>query len=75
MMRGLIEVSRRSVQQMAGGCPGFGSGCGSRIQASRGVAVVTKAKSIPRKIWTAEEIQQEKAFRDELYKYWETSML
>jgi hypothetical protein len=73
MMRGLVEVSRRTVQQMAGGCPGFGSGCGSRIQASRGV--VTKATPKPKKIWTVEEIQQEQTFRDELYKYWETSMM
>ena len=59
---------------MAGGCPGFGSGCGSRIQAtSRGV--VTKVAPKPKKIWTVEEIQQEQAFRDELYKYWETSMM
>ncbi len=58
---------------MAGGCPSFGSGCSSRIPASRGV--VTKVTSTPRKTWTAEEVQQEKAFRDELYKYWETSML
>ncbi len=58
---------------MAGGCPSFGSGCSSRIPASRGV--VTKATPTPRKIWTVEEVQQEKAFRDELYKYWETSML
>ncbi len=57
---------------MAGGCPAFGSGCGSRIPASRGM--VTKAQ-VPKRIWTAEEIRQEKAFRDELYKYWETSMM
>ena len=73
MMRGLIEVSRRSAQQMAGGCPAFGSGCGSRIPASRGM--VTKATPMRKKVWTAEEIRQEKAFRDELYKYWETSMM
>jgi len=73
MMRGLVEVSRKTVQQMAGGCPAFGSGCSSRIPASRGV--VTKATSIPKKIWTAEEVKQEKAFRDEFYKYWETSMM
>jgi len=58
---------------MAGGCPAFGSGCSSRITARRGV--VTNATPIPKKIWTVEEVQQEKAYRDELYKYWETSMM
>ena len=58
---------------MAGGCPAFGSGCGSRIPASR--RMVTKATPTPKKVWTADEIRQVKAFRDELYKYWETSMM
>ena len=53
---------------MSGACPGFGSGC-------RGVA--TKSASIPeaRARRTISEIQHEQQYRDEFYKYWETSMM
>lgn len=70
MMRGLVDLSRRSYRQMAGSCPCYGSGATKATP-----TVARKSRGVATKIWTAEEIERDKLFRDELYKYWEISML
>lgn len=72
MMRGLVDLSRRSYRQMAGSCPCYGSGSGATKATP---TVARKSRGVATKIWTAEEIERDKLFRDELYKYWEISML
>lgn len=52
---------------MAGSCPCYGSGKATPTVARKSRGVATKICS--------EEVERDKLFRDELYKYWEISML
>ncbi|KAL9187630.1 hypothetical protein ACHAXT_006008 [Thalassiosira profunda] len=71
MIRSLVDFSRRSCARMAGGCPGYGSG--GVTTRSRSVATTSQAtQQLPRP-QVRPKGEEEKAFRDELYKYWETS--
>jgi len=61
---------------MAGGCPGYGSGISNAGNASaRSMSTAATQKSLPHKMRYENVEEEERAFRDEYYKFWETSMM